>query len=249
MAAGMARGWAAARGEVGAPAALLFTDAGSGKAQSLADEVGGEAVEGNATLAERSDLIVLAMKPAALGDAAAELAPSGKPMFSILGATSLAALADALPGVEIARTMPNLGVELRQGVICVAMAEGVDPGFHSRVIGLLELLGSVIEVDDELMDPATAVMGCAPGYLAQVAEYLVEAGEREGLERDAAHHMVARAIAATGALLESRDPAELRDAVASPGGSTEAGLQALERASLKAAIDDAVNASLEKMRG
>jgi pyrroline-5-carboxylate reductase len=72
---------------------------------------------------------------------------------------------------------------------------------------------------------------------------------REGIESETAHHMVARSMAATGALLDTRGPGELRDAVASPGGSTEAGLQALERASLKAAIDDAVEASLERMRG
>ncbi|MGZ5347570.1 MAG: pyrroline-5-carboxylate reductase family protein [Solirubrobacterales bacterium] len=249
MAAGMARGWAAARGERGAPETMLFTDAGSGRAQELAEELGGEAVGSNAELAKRADLVVLAVKPKHLAEVGAEVAPAGKPVISMLGAISLDALAEALPGVELARTMPNLGVELRQGVICVALPEAADQGFRAQAMELLGLLGSVIEVSDVLMDPATAVMGCAPGYLAQVAEYLVEAGVREGLASDTAGHMVARAMAATGALLDEHDPGELRDRIASPGGSTEAGLQALERASLKAAIDDAVDASLERMRG
>jgi pyrroline-5-carboxylate reductase len=249
MAGAMARGWAAAHGEPGAPATLLFTDSGSGRAEKLAEELGGEAVGSNKDLADQADLLVLGMKPAGLADVAKEVAPSGTPVISMLGATSLEELHRAFPDSAVARTMPNLGVELGQGVISLAIADDADQGFRDQVLTLLNLLGTVIEVEDELMDPATAVMGCTPGYLALVAEVLTEAGVREGLSAEDASLMVARSMAATGALLDRRDAAALREAVASPGGSTEAGLEALERRLLREAFDDAVEASLARMRG
>jgi pyrroline-5-carboxylate reductase len=248
MAAGMARGWAAARGEPGAPEALLFTDSGSGRASELASELGGEPVASNAELAERTDLVVLAVKPSGLAGVAAELAPVGTPVVSVLAATSVAALGEALPGAQFARTMPNLGVSLRQGVTCVAFPEHAELRFKERVLAALGLLGTVIELEDELMDPATALMGCSPGYLALIAESLIEAGVREGLDPEQAGTMVARSMTATGALLDRHEAAALREAVASPGGSTEAGLEALERRQIRAVIEEAVDASLERMR-
>jgi pyrroline-5-carboxylate reductase len=91
-------------------------------------------------------------------------------------------------------------------------------------------------------------MGCSPGYLALMAEVLVEAGVREGLTTDQAKRMVARSMSATGELLELREPAELKQAVASPGGMTEAGLKALEERHFREALLAAVDASLEGAR-
>lgn len=248
MAAGMARGWAAAAGEAGAPDQLLFTDAGSGRAAELAAELGGEAVDSNDALAESADVVLLAVKPARLDAVAAEIAPSGTPVISVLGATSLDDLAAALPESQLVRTMPNLGVELRQGVVTVAFPPGADARFRTDVIEALDLLGTVVELPDEMMDPATALMGCAPGYLALIAESLVEAGVGEGIDPEQALHLVARAMAGTGALLDRHEPVALREAVASPGGSTEAGLAALEERRIREVIAAAVDASLERMR-
>ncbi len=180
---------------------------------------------------------------------AAELAASDKPVLSLLGATPLTDLQRAFPRSQVARVMPNLGVQLRQGVLSLALPRGADTAFREQVSGLLEPLGTLIEVDDRLMDAATAVMGCTPGYLALIAEILTDAGVREGLASDQAGTMVARSMAATGALLDHYEPAALREAVASPGGSTEAGLEALERGSLRDLIGEAVEASLQRMRG
>lgn len=249
VAAAMARGWASARGEEGAPEKLVFSDAGSGRAGALAGEVGGEVAADNRALAESSDLVVLAVKPGALPEVAGDLAEAGRPVVSLLGATPLATLADALPGIGLVRVMPNLGVELRRGVLCVAYPPDGDPELRSRVEGMLALLGSVIELEDELMDAATAVMGCTPGYLALIAKVLIDAGVQEGLPDADTAKMVAGSMAATGALLEAHDPVELREAVASPGGSTEAGLEALESRSIRETIRAAVDASLERMRG
>lgn len=248
MASGIARGWAAARDEPSAPEAMLFADAVSEKAQELADEVGGEALATNSELAEASDLVLLAVKPNVLDEVAADLAAVGTPVVSILAGTSLERLQAALPGVEVVRVMPNLGAQLRQAVLCVAYPDGIPPQRRDRVQELLALLGDVIELDEGLIDAATALMGCAPGYLAMLAEVLVDAGQEEGLSEEQAQRMVARAMSATGGLLEFREPGELKAAVASPGGMTEAGLAALEEHGLEEAIRAAVAASLERVR-
>ena len=91
----------------------------------------------------------------------------------------------------------------------------------------------MVELDEGLIDAATAIMGCTPGYLALMAEVLVEEGAKLGLTEDQSLRMVARSMAATGELLDHHEPAELKQAVASPGGMTEAGLDALEERDLR----------------
>jgi len=246
MAAAMARGWAEAED---GPDEILVTDSGSGRAERLAAEIGGEAAASNAELAEGAELIVFAFKPAGLDTVAPEVAKAGKPVISVLSATSLERLGEALPGVPVVRTMPNIAVELRRGVICWSAAEDVNQELRERIASLLGVLGTPIELDDQLMDPATAIMGCSPAYLALVAEALTEEGVGEGLPEEVAREMVTETLAGTAALLEERHTLDLRRAVASPGGSTEAGLEALERGSLRETLAAAVHASLEKMRG
>jgi pyrroline-5-carboxylate reductase len=248
MAGGLARGWAAARGEAGAPDAMLFADADSAKAEALAEEVGGEAVTGNVAVADGSDLVVLAVKPNILDEVAPDLLQAGTPVVSILAGTTLKTLHEALPGVDLVRVMPNLGAQLRQAVLCVVYSEHLGNTERERVEQLLSLLGDVIEIDEDLIDAATAIMGCSPGYLALMAEVLVKAGVREGLTEDQALRMVARSMSATGGLLDLHDPGALKRAVASPGGMTEAGLNALEEHRIQETLNAAVDASLERVR-
>jgi len=249
MAGGLARGWAAAKGEPGSPEAMLFADADPDRARALAEEVGGQAIEGNRALAEESDLVVVAVKPNILDQVAQEVAAAGNPVISILAGTSLETLAKALPGIELVRVMPNLGAQLRQAILCVVFPDGADDAHRQRVTELLGLVGEVIELDEELIDPATAIMGCSPGYLALMGEVLVRAGMKEGLTEDDATRMVARAMSATGGLLDLHQPAALKKAVASPGGMTEAGLNALEKHDFGEALQAAVDASLKMVRG
>lgn len=221
---------------------MLFTDSGSGRAAALAEELGGEAVNSNVELAQRADLVVLAVKPAKLGEAAAELS-AAKTVVSLLGATSLQTVQGAFPGAEVIRAMPNVAVEVRRGVLCVAGGESAETR------SLLELLGHVVELPDSQFDAATAVMGCAPAYLALAVEALADAGADAGLDAELARELVVETTAGTAELLRERHPADVRKAVASPGGSTEAGLEALDREGARDAFTAAVRASLERMRG
>jgi pyrroline-5-carboxylate reductase len=235
MAAAIARGWA------GEFERMLFSDRGSGRAAELAAELEGE-VASNAELAARADFLVLAVKPAALEAVAPELAGAHS-VVSVLAATPLARLRDALPGVEVLRVMPNVGVEVRRGVLCVAGT--ASPEVREK----LGLLGHVVEIPDQDFDEATAIMGCAPAYVALAVEALADAGSAAGLDAELARELVVETTLGTAELLRRRHPADLRRAVASPGGSTEAGLQALDREGARAAFEAAVRASLERMKG
>ena len=235
MAAAMARGWAERY------PGMLFSDSGSGRAQALAEEMGGEALA-NAEIAARADLVVVATKPAKLGEVAPELAAARR-VVSILAAVPVARLREAFPAAEVLRVMPNVGVEVRQGVLCVAGEAA------PQVRGALATLGHLVELADADFDQATAVMGCAPAYLALAVEALADAGAEAGLDPALARELVVETAAGTAELLRTHDPAEVRRAVASPGGSTEAGLEALDRAGARAAVAAAVEASLERMRG
>jgi len=228
MAAAMARGWG---DDV---EGMLFTDLGSGRARELARELGGEAPASNAELAQRADLIVLAVKPAKLDEVAGEIGSAEKPLEKV---------AAAFPQASVCRVMPNVAVEVRRGVLCVA-------GEVSDELGaLLALLGHVVELPDAEFDAATAVMGCAPAYLALAVEALADAGATAGLDEQLARDLVVETTGGTAELLRRRHPADIRRAVASPGGSTEAGLEALDREGARAAFEAAVRASLERMRG
>jgi pyrroline-5-carboxylate reductase len=231
-----------ARGLKGAVPRMLFTDSGSGRAVELATEVGGEAVATNAELAESADVVVLAVKPAKLAEAAAELAEA-KVVVSLLGATSLEKVRAVFPEAEVVRVMPNVAVEVRRGVLCVAGTP------DAELRALLERLGHVVELDDAEFDAATAVMGCAPAYLALAVEALADAGTADGLDEELARELVVETTAGTAELLRRRHPADVRKAVASPGGSTEAGLEALDRLGARRAFEAAVEASLERMKG
>jgi pyrroline-5-carboxylate reductase len=244
IAAAMARGWTGAEG---GPERMLFTDSGSGRAASLAREVGGEALGSNHELAERVDLLVLAVKPSALDAVAAE-SQGARAVLSLLGATPSARVAEVFPGAAAMRAMPNVGVEVRRGVICFAAPGDLPGDVAGPVRESLALLGRVVELDDALFDAATAVMGCSPAYLALAIEAIASAGEADGLDPQLARSLVVDTAAATAELLRHHDPAEVRRAVASPGGSTEAGLEALDREGAGEAFGEAVRASLERMR-
>ena len=234
MAAAMARGW---KGEFGR---MLFSDGGSGRAQALAEELGGEAVS-NVEIAERADFVVLAVKPAALDGVAPDLG-GAREVVSVLATVTLERLESAFPDAEVLRVMPNVGVEVRKGVLCVAGTAS------EEVRAKLAVLGRVVEIPDGDFDEATAVMGCAPAYLALAVEAIAEAGADAGLDPELARELVVETTAGTAELLRIRHPADVRKAVASPGGSTEAGLEALDREGGREAFAAAVRASLARMR-
>ncbi len=241
MARALARGW-------GRP--VLCSDPLAERAQALAAEVGGEALATNAEVAQRADLVVLCHKPAQLDDVAREVAPHARAIASILAATPLAALHGAYPDRPVYRFIPSLPVEVRQGAVVQAADTPQDADLDARVHELFAELGTLVVLPDALLDVAMGLMSCAPAYVALVAEAQIDAGVRRGIPAAQGAELVVQTLAGTAELLRRRsgDTQAIRREVASPGGVTARGLDALERAGLRAAFSDALDAVLGDAR-
>ncbi len=232
----MARGW-------GEP--VLCSDSGSGRARALVAELGGEALS-NREVAERADLVVLCHKPYQLAQVAQDIGATDKPIASVLGATPIDTLQRTYPTSQVFALMPNTPVEVRRGVIVYTdRGRGaVDPALEARVLELFERLGSVVRLPEPLLEAAAAITSVGPAYQALLAEAQVDAAVRHGLAAPLASRLVVETIGGTGELLAARDYDTLavRREVTSPGGSTARGLDALERAGVRSAFQDAIDA-------
>jgi pyrroline-5-carboxylate reductase len=252
MARAMARGW-------GRP--VLCFDPLSERAQALVEEVGGEPLASGAEVAARAELVVLCHKPAQLGSVAQEVAPSARAVASILAATPLSALRSAYEGIPVYRFLPSLPVEVRRGAVVQASdgksngqpgnsqpVSGAAQTLDAQVRELFEELGTLITLDDSLIDVAMGLMSCAPAYIALVTEAQVDAGVRRGLPPAQASVLVTETLAGTAELLRRReyDTLAVRREVTSPGGTTARGLDALERGGVRAAFSDALDAVLDE---
>jgi pyrroline-5-carboxylate reductase len=235
MARALARGW-------GDP--VLCSDGGSGRAAQLAAELGGEAFDSNVEVARRADLVVLCHKPYQLEQVALEIAGEAKAVASVLGGTLSAMLQNDFPGVPVFKLMPNTPVEVRQGVTLYAPVPGVPADLEREVVALFERVGTVVTLEERLMEAAAAIFSVGPAYQALLAEAQVDAGVRHGLRPELAAQLVAETMAGSAALLKSRDYDTLavRRGVTSPGGSTARGLAALEAAGVRTAFQSAMDA-------
>ncbi|MBV8734572.1 MAG: pyrroline-5-carboxylate reductase [Solirubrobacterales bacterium] len=237
MARALARGWRE-------PVLVSDSGSGSGRASALAAELGGEALS-NAQVAERADVVVLCHKPAQLHDVARDLAGEVRAVASILAITPTSALCDAYPGTPVFRLTPNTPVEVRRGVTVYAMPNGAAASeLESDVLGLFERLGTVIRLPERLMDAAGAIVGVGPAYQALLVEAQVDAAVRYGLDARIASELVVGTMAGAAALIEARayDTLAVRREVASPGGTTARGLEALERFGVRSAFQAAADA-------
>lgn len=248
MARALARGW-------GEP--VLCSDAGSGRASALVQELGGEALPSNLAVAERADLVVLCHKPAGLDAVAAEIAGSARAVASVLGGVSTGVLARAYPDTPVFRMMPNTAVEVGRGIVCYARGREpgteleADPELEADVLALFARLGRVVRVEERQMEAATAVAGVGPAYQALLAEAQVDAAVRRGLKPALAAELVVETMAGAAALLQARgyDTLAVRREVTSPGGVTARGLAALERGGVRTAFQDAIDAVMGSPAG
>jgi pyrroline-5-carboxylate reductase len=241
MASALARG-------IGVP--VIVSDVDAERARALADELGGEAVDSNADVADRADVVVLCHKPAQLEDVAREIAGGVRAVASILGATRTEQIERAYPGVPVYRFIPNLPAEVRRGVLCYAPGTRAAQGPEEEILELFGRAGLVIPLDEPLIEPAMAIMSCGPAFLAAVVDALADAGEAHGIERGQAARMGIETMAGTAEYLTRHgdDTAGLRKRVATPGGMTDRGLHALEDARMPRAFRTAVDTVVEAAR-
>ncbi len=187
---------------------------------------------------------VVAVKPSDAPGAAAGLVAAGATrVLSVAAGVTTAQLSGAGgPGVSVVRAMPNTAALVGRGATAIC---GDDPDALDWAAEVLAATGLVVRVDESAMDAVTGLSGSGPAYVFLVAEALVEAGVLVGLDRQTATSLAVQTIVGAGHLLaeDPRGAPDLRAAVTSPGGTTAAGLLALERAGVRAAIAEAVVAA------
>ncbi len=152
--------------------------------------------------------------------------------------------------MPVYRLVPNIPVEVGRGVFGYARGSHAADGPEDELLQMLGRCGTVMELDEPLLEPAMAVMSCGPAFMALVVQSLADAGERHGLDTQTAARLVVETMAGTAAYLDANDldAAELRHRVATPGGVTERGLAVLEDRGLPAALGAAVDLVVEAAR-
>jgi pyrroline-5-carboxylate reductase len=213
----------------------------------------------NGAVAAAADILVLAVKPQQMGAVLAELKPAlpgPRLVISIAAGVRLATLATGLgSGARLVRVMPNTPCLISQSASGYSLGPGATPADAETVSQLLSAVGRAFQVDEKLLDAVTGLAGSGPAFVYLVIEALSDGGVRMGLPRDVALTLAAQTVrgAAEMVLSTGEHPAMLKDRVASPGGTTIAGLQALEvgglRGTLMAAVEAATRRSQELATG
>ena len=198
-----------------------------------------------------TDVVVLAVKPQVLPEVAGGLSDKlvGRLVVSIAAGVTLSTLADYLDGARVIRVMPNLLIQVLSGATAIAPGQAATPADVELVRGLFSALGCAQVMREDQLDAEGAVVSCGPAYLALFVDTLTRAGIRAGLPAQAFREMVEMTMLGVGkALLESGEhPRAYMEKVTSPGGTTAAGLLALEPHLLEGSYG-AVDAALARTR-
>jgi pyrroline-5-carboxylate reductase len=208
----------------------------------------------NATAAKNADLVVLAVKPAAATEAATSIAGAIDPstlVVSVVAGVSTAKIEACLPaGSRVVRAMPNTPALVLAGATAIAAGSQADDHDLGRARTLFESVGRCVVVPEAQLDAVTGLSGSGPAYVMIAIEALADGGVEAGLSRDVALMLAAQTVYGAAKLqIESGEhPAVLKDRVTSPGGTTIAGLAALEAAGLRSAFIAAVAAASERSR-
>jgi pyrroline-5-carboxylate reductase len=206
----------------------------------------------NKMATKQADVIILCVKPKDIESVLREICENtdGKLVISLAAAVTLNFLKKFAPKAKIVRAMPNLAIIVRESFTAYTADPELSQKDIELAVKLLSTFGIVYEVDETHMDAITALSGCAPAYLALIAESMVYAGLGVGLERDVSLRIAAQALIGTGKLIleGGKTPYQIRDMVTTPGGVTIEGLFELERIPIRHAFMSAVKAATEKSR-
>jgi pyrroline-5-carboxylate reductase len=200
-------------------------------------------------LAKSSHLIVLAVKPQVMPTALNEIRShlTHRPLvISIAAGIPIAVLIQGLdPGVRIIRVMPNAPALVLEGASALARGPGATDDDMAQALALFQAIGRAIEVDEALLDAVTGLSGSGPGYILLILESLIDAGVLMGLPRQVARELVLQTAIGTARMAQEmgKHPAELKDLITSPGGTTIRGLRILEDRGVRGALLSAVEAA------
>jgi len=250
------------------PGDIAVSDVHPAAAAKLAKDAGVNAVAGNPEVVNASEVIVLAVKPADAADAIRRLTvqhtesgmrwavqgaggKSGKLLISIVAGMSISSLEKA--GGEkfrIIRVMPNTPALVLAGASGFATGTRATEDDAENAQRIFGSVGVAVRLKEELLDAVTGLSGSGPAYVYTIIEALADGGVLMGLPRDLALQLAASTVAGSAAMVlqSGEHPSALRDQVASPGGTTIAGIEALEKGGLRAALIAAVRAATARAR-
>lgn len=238
-----------------APADIILHGGHPANYEPYAASIGAKAVASNQAVVEAADWVVLAVEPAlgpaVFGEVHDGLAKSPKPVLSLLTGVDLATLAAwAKVPVPLVRVMPNLNVALDAGMIAYAANDLADAALPAIVV-LLRQLGETLALPEKDFSTFVALAGSAPAFVYMFIDALSRAGVKYGLSKTVATKIAAQTVVGSGQMVlsSSESPMDLADKVASPGGTTVAGMLAMEAAGFMPAVVAGVDATIAKDRG
>ncbi len=254
MGGGLAQGLART-GTVPAGHIAVFDTLGD-KARTLAGSLGDGArvAASPQDAADGADLVLLAVKPGIIPEALAALAPVLTPsqlVVSIAAGVRLATMEALLPAsVPIIRAMPNTPSLVGEGATALCRGAHATDEHAALARALFDAVGITVNVDETLMDAVTGLSGSGPAYVYLIIEALADGGVQAGLPRAVARQLAAQTVqgAARMAGQTGEHTAQLKDNVTTPGGTTIAGLAVLERAGVRSALMDAVQAAAARSK-
>jgi pyrroline-5-carboxylate reductase len=220
----------------------------------LSELFGVETTLSNAEAVAGAAVVVIAVKPQDFDVLLGEIGPVVSPeqtVLSIAAAIPTAQIEERLAaGVPVVRAMPNAPAVVHEAIAGVCAGAHADDAHVALAEEVLSHLGRVVRVPEPYMDAVTAVSGSGPAYFALLAEAMIEAGILLGLSREISTQLVVQTMLGTAKLLrdEQVHPVELREAVTSPGGTTIRAIRELERAGVRAAFLNAIQAAMQRSR-
>jgi pyrroline-5-carboxylate reductase len=243
---------------IGGGGNIGFADVDRARAEDAARSLGASVYASNTEAAAKADFVFLALKPQVLPAVLAEIAPAlaarlerGAPplVVSMAAGFSLARIRSLLGApVPLVRIMPNTPALVSQGVIAMAVPADTPEGRAAELERILSAAGIVERVEEKHLDAVTGLSGSGPAFVCLFIEALADGGVRAGLNRGMALRFAAQTVLGTAALVKEtgKHPAELKDMVASPAGTTIAGLAALENGAFRGTVMNAVEAAWKR---
>jgi pyrroline-5-carboxylate reductase len=219
---------------------------------ALAERHGIRVVTANAEAMDTAQIVVLAVKPQVLTRVMRELRGRLAPeqvVLSIVAGATIRTLVDGLQHAAVVRAMPNTPAQIRRGISVWAASDACSAAQRDLARAVLRALGDERQVDDEsFVAMATALSGTGPMYLFAVMEALIDAGVHLGFPRDLAHDLVAETLVGSAEYARQSElhPAQLRNAVTSPGGTSAAAIYELEKGRIRTVFSDAVWAAYRR---
>ncbi len=233
---------------------ILVGDPSPERRQVLCEQYGIQASDCNQAVIETSQTILLAVKPQIFELVAKDFrdarCDSPPLVISILAGVPLSKLERAMSGWPVIRAMPNTPATVGAGMTAIAIGSRALQSHADLAMTIFAAVGQVVQIPEEMLDAVTGLSGSGPGYVAIVIEALADGGVASGLPRAIANQLAIQTVLGTAKLVQETalHPAEIKDRVTSPGGTTIAGIACLEELGLRSALIEAVRVASSRSR-